>query len=178
MSSDKSVHLFQALIWALSLPIPIRHLKVLLAPLYFMDHESQKAWPSLRQLAERLAMFQPDTAHMTMAELIECRLFTRIATDKDGLPKKNAVRIEVDTSLPADSNPLSSILLQEVIRTLEDVTHVERWVLLEMARTYDWTIEASPIDYKRAKNEYPWPSRGQWRATLKRLSQRSVVVNV
>ena len=180
MSSDNSVHpnLFQTLIWALSLPIPERHLRVLLAILSFMDHESHKAWPSLRMLTERVVILQSDTVHMTMAELIECRLLTRVATDKDGLPRRNAVRVEVGTSLPSDSNPLSASLLQDVVRRIEDVTHIERWVLLAMARTYDWTIEASPIDYKRARNEYPWLSRGQWRATLKRLGQRNIIANV
>lgn len=180
MSSDNSVHpnLFQSLIWALSLPIPERHLRVLLAILSFMDHETHKAWPSLRMLTERVVMLQPDTVHMTMAELIECRLLTRVATDKDGLPRRNAVRVEVGTSLPADSNPLSASLLQDVVRRIEDVTHIERWVLLAMARTYDWTIEASPIDYKRARNEYPWLTQCQWKATLKRLSRKHVISNV
>ena len=153
MSANNNAHpnFFQALIWSLSLPLPERHLRVLLALLSFMDGETRRAWPSLKQLTERVVMMKPDTVHMTIAELIECGLLTKVHTDSKGLPKNSAVRIEVGETLAPDSNPLSSILLQEVVRRIEDVTHVERWVLLVMARNYDWTIEASVIDYKRAR---------------------------
>ena len=180
MSVNDNAHpnFFQALIWALSLPLPERHLRVLLALLSFMEGESRRAWPSLKRLTERVVMMKPDTVHMTMAELIECGLLTKVHTDNKGIPKKSAVRIEVGETLAPDSNPLSSILLQEVVRRIEDVTHVERWVLLAMARNYDWAIAASVIDYKRARSEYPWLSRQQWRAALRRLVERGVISNV
>ena len=123
-------------------------------------------------------MMKPDTVHMTMAELIDCGPLTKVHTDSDGIPKRNAVRIEVGESLTPDSNPLSFILLQEVVRRIEDVTHIERWVLLVMARNYDWSIEASVIDCKRARSEYPWLSKHQWRARLSRLRQRGIITNV
>ena len=176
-SSTKS-SLWEAHQWALSLPIPDRHLRVLIALISFMHEDSRKAWPSLKRLTERAGTLEEDTVHYTMAELIECGILSRVSHDAFGKPKKNVFRIEVGESLPNDSNPLMSILLQDVARRMDDVTAMERLVLLAMARCYDWTLQVSIIDYKRAQMEYPWLTTAQWRSVTDRLAKRAIVKNM